>query len=308
MNKKWIAKACELYKQGKKYYQIGNELGIDRKAVSRELRALSYKSDERYVRNVNPNKLRKYDYSYAENIFEKIDTEEKAYWLGFLYADGYVSNTNISVSLSLAEEGIEHVKKFRSFFKMENKKLSKKKKVNDGKIYYSYEFSVCSSKIKSDLTRLGCGNCKTFMITFPSDDIVPEEFKKDFVRGYIDGDGCITKSQTSCVTLDIVGTESFLDGYQKWTGLKYNKLHALQNTTILHSMYSGFAAIIILDRIYKNATIYLDRKYSTYLALRRLRMSSVKRPKSIIAELSVEGDLTPNTTLKTLLKEAAMIR
>ena len=30
------------------------------------------------------------EYNYNEKYFEEINTERKAYWLGFLYADGYI--------------------------------------------------------------------------------------------------------------------------------------------------------------------------------------------------------------------------
>lgn len=69
-------------------------------------------------------------------------------------------------------------------------------------------------------------------------------------------------------------------------------------------MYSGFAAILILDRLYHNATIFLKRKYLKYQKLRRLRLMTMRRPKSIIAELSGKGLLSPNPTLKALLEEA----
>lgn len=305
MKNEWLNKAKEMYENGKKFYQIANELGVNRKTVSIKLKELGYKADERYVRKINPEKLRKYDYSYAENIFEVIDTEEKAYWLGFLYADGYVSYRNNTVSLALAEEDIEHLNKFRHFFRLDNKPFTRKTKKVNNKKYIGYEFSICNEKIKSDLCKLGCCPQKTFNITFPSDNIVPSNLKKDFIRGYIDGDGCITTSQSSYITLDIVGTDSFLDGYQKWTRLKYNKLHHFKDTDVKHSMYSGFAAIYILDILYENATIFLERKHNKYLELRRLRMSSVKRPKSIIAELSVKSNSKLNATLKALLIEAA---
>src|SRR5579863_1325734 len=53
----------------------------------------------------------KQKYPINENIFDEINTEEKAYWLGFLYADGNVSKTN-RTRLSLAEEDREIVDKF----------------------------------------------------------------------------------------------------------------------------------------------------------------------------------------------------
>lgn len=48
----------------------------------------------------------------AKNIltyFENIDTEEKAYWLGFLYADGYVNANEDKIELCLAEKDFHHL-------------------------------------------------------------------------------------------------------------------------------------------------------------------------------------------------------
>lgn len=304
----WIDQAEKMYQEGKKFYQIANELHVNRKIVSYRLKQLGYKADPKYVRNVDPKKLRKYNYDYAESLFEKVDTEEKAYWLGFLYADGDVSDRTNTVSLALAEKDLKHVERFRSFFHLEDKKITTKYRNLNGKRFKSYEFSVNSAKIKQQLCALGCVPNKTFQITFPSDDIVPPNLKHHFVRGYFDGDGHVGTATTSILSIEILGTESFLDGYQKWTGLRYNKLHDFKTTKIKHSMYGGFAAIAILDTLYKDATIYLESKHTNYLELRRLRMMSVKRPKSIIAEYSGKGDISPNPRLKALLDEAAQMQ
>lgn len=42
-----------------------------------------------------------------------------------------------------------------------------------------------------DISTLGAIKNKSLTLTFPSDDIVPKKFKRDFIRGYFDGDGCI---------------------------------------------------------------------------------------------------------------------
>lgn len=60
----------------------------------------------------------------AKNIlhnFEIIDTEEKAYWLGFLYADGSVSSSEDKIELGLAEQDMHHIEKFRDFIGINNK-------------------------------------------------------------------------------------------------------------------------------------------------------------------------------------------
>jgi len=47
-----------------------------------------------------------------ENFFENIDTKEKAYWLGFLYADGYVSQSNNRLTLDLSKKDYQQLEKF----------------------------------------------------------------------------------------------------------------------------------------------------------------------------------------------------
>lgn len=44
-----------------------------------------------------------------------IDSEEKAYWLGFLYADGYLTARNHMVGLSISIKDIEHLRKYNRF-------------------------------------------------------------------------------------------------------------------------------------------------------------------------------------------------
>lgn len=49
-------------------------------------------------------KLRKY--SLNESYFEKIDSEEKAYFLGFLFSDGSVSKYSLNLSLAEVDKEI----------------------------------------------------------------------------------------------------------------------------------------------------------------------------------------------------------
>ena len=50
-------------------------------------------------------------YNFDENFFDKIDTEEKAYWLGFIYADGAIFKRTLSIRLSTKD--IHHLEKFK---------------------------------------------------------------------------------------------------------------------------------------------------------------------------------------------------
>ena len=50
---------------------------------------------------------RRYNCNY--DYFKEIDTEDKSYWLGFLYADGSVRKNTNTVELSLKGSDIEHL-------------------------------------------------------------------------------------------------------------------------------------------------------------------------------------------------------
>lgn len=283
----WIEQAIILYKQGMPYYKIAQQLNIGRKTVSRYLRELGFKSNEKYVRNINVNKLRKFDYSIADNIFENIDTEEKAYWLGFLYADGYIDNSKNVISLSLKESDKSHVEKFRHFCGLDEKKLHTKTKTTNNGISVNYEFSFSSKKTVEDLFKCGCFNKKTFKISFPSYDIISKELIYHFIRGYIDGDGSITHGGcgSSAITLEVLGTEKFLTTYNKVLGFENKKLYSFNHTSIKRSIISGPYAIYVLDKIYNNAHIFLQRKYDKYLELRRLALASPRTARLLAGKI-----------------------
>lgn len=266
----WVKIAENFYNQGMSYKDIALQVNKNRKTVSSYLRKLGYKSNPKYVRIVDPKKLQKYDYSYAETLFETIDTEEKAYWLGFLYADGYIDDSKNVIELALKEEDYIHLEKFRNFWHMNNKPIIKKIKNIYDKKYIGYRFFISNKKIKNDLIKLGCGPSKTFILKYPNKNQVPIELQHHFIRGYFDGDGCITGHRTSKISLEILGTEDFLNGYIRWTNISRNKLYSFNHSNIKRIIYSGKNAIKILDRIYDNAHIFLDRKFEKYLYFRRL--------------------------------------
>ena len=99
----------------------------------------------------------------AKNVltnFEKIDTEEKAYWLGFLYADGSVGSKEDKIELGLAEKDLKHIEKFKTFMNINNK-ISYREKTK------SYRMSFRSAQCKQDLINKGCVPKKIIDFKFP---------------------------------------------------------------------------------------------------------------------------------------------
>lgn len=137
-------------------------------------------------------------YTYNEDYFKKIDTAEKAYWLGFLYADGCITRfyrgdklKSMSLELTLKDEDCEHLVKFKSALEsnvpIQHRVIAKK--------YKADRMVINSTKMCRDLIKLGCTPTKSLTLEFPNKDIVPLEFESDFIRGYFDGDGGISYSE-----------------------------------------------------------------------------------------------------------------
>ena len=130
--------------------------------------------------------------TYNDDFFEKIDTPLKAYWLGFMYTDGWVT-TNNRWGLSLSSKDIDHMQRFLDDMEA-NCKIKVRKRKGKLKKYPDKEYEECSfminnSKMHNDLVRCGVVRNKTQVLTFPSLDILPKHLRSHFIRGLYDGDG-----------------------------------------------------------------------------------------------------------------------
>lgn len=138
-----------------------------------------------------------------ENYFENIDTNEKAYWLGFLYADGYIGNINEKLQICLSIKDELHLDKFINCIEDE---LSKKRYYGpyktSGKQVHWY---TRNKKIINDLINLGCTNKKSHNIRFPK--LNSQDLNCAFLLGYFDGDGTTGKRHSDITC----GSKQFLE-------------------------------------------------------------------------------------------------
>ena len=107
------------YEQGISLSKLAKEYHTSIQTLSRKLKA-------RGIEIINHQNETKFN----EHIFDVIDTEEKAYWLGFIFADGYISSRDNGFELSLKGSDIEHLHKFNKFMEhnKDNVKLGEVKK------------------------------------------------------------------------------------------------------------------------------------------------------------------------------------
>lgn len=131
-------------------------------------------------------------YTLDETIFNNIDNEEKAYWLGFILADDSIQirkSGQAILKLTLAIKDKNHIQKFLNFIKsnMPIKEYLVGNGANSNKSK-SCEVTITSKQIVKDLEKLGIGQRKSHIVQIPT---VKEEFTRHLIRGIWDGDGSV---------------------------------------------------------------------------------------------------------------------
>jgi intein/homing endonuclease len=194
---------------------------------------------------------------------DNINTEEKAYWLGFFYADAYNKEKTGQIIIELQERDKDHLYKCAKFFGKPREPFKQLK--NKGK-YIAYRLELNGRILSNSLKNRGCHGTKSFSITFP--DWLRKKLIPHFIRGYFDGDGCLYIHQNQMM-VEIVSTKemnktirSILQKYRINSQLRTRKKYS-GNTTILE--FGGSRQVKrFCDWIYKEATIYLDRKHDLF--------------------------------------------
>ena len=242
-------------------------------------------------RNIEDNIVLKQEYQVNKNIFKTIDSEEKAYWLGFLYADGY--NSGSYIQLTIAKQDFNHLKKFRNF-------LSSTHPIRYRHQDNTVNITVSDFDISTDLSILGCVKGKTYCCDFPGIKSLKRIYLRDFIRGFFDGDGTIKKM----IIQDITSANSIKRKVDKVSFTIKSKTFSEKLAHYIGSMCKVKPSIYyyepldryevyiegqinirtFLDCIYKEANVFLDRKYEQYL--RYILPSDLEIDQIISAELS----------------------
>jgi hypothetical protein len=188
-----------------------------------------------------------------ERYFQDIDTEEKAYWLGFLTADGCVTRGKKSgdsprISLHLAEQDYGHLMKLKKALQ-----ASQMISVNER----SCSLTIYSSDMAADLARHGIRPNKTFS-TKPAQIAI--DFVRHYWRGVIDGDGDFAKSGDS---LKLVGDYDIVLAFQEFVLAYCPQVTAniRKRENIFTLSIRRQATRCMLQAMYGDATVSLDRKY-----------------------------------------------
>lgn len=209
--------------------------------------------------------------------FFKIWNPTMAYWLGFMFADGCIAFRNKQLTsgqmkLELKCTDALHVQKFQSALRSGYKigyQIAKKSR------FCSVRHQILNIDIVHDLNNLGCVPRKSLCLQWLN--YLPTQFENHFIRGYFDGDGCISYEQRGhAIHLSFAGTYSFLSAIRDKLSLYLEHKH---NQTISDAgntgrlQYCGTAKCVsICDWMYDNsdASTRLDRKYALYEQFKKI--------------------------------------
>lgn len=257
---------------------------VYREIPIREIAEILGRTPDSVQNHANKMGMKKSPYSCNYRFFEEIDTEEKAYWLGFLSADGWVNKneeTNSgTIGIELQYGDIDHLKKF-------NKSLSGNYQITDRwrkntfpngntKTTHNCVIRIYSIYMYNDLHNLGFDGNKTYTFEMPK---IPDDLIRHYMRGYFDGDGCFAISYNKSGKVNSYSC-SYLGASQKIIEKFENIIHDLgiESTRMDTYQRDGYARmwrvwindgdnqgrLKFLNYLYEDATIYLDRKYEKY--------------------------------------------
>lgn len=248
MNKEQI---INLYNDGLSAYEI---LAMtDYKSVNSIYNILRKHTDVRSkAGNKNPN--------LKHNYFEKIDSEAKAYFLGFIMADGSITIRKDSQPC-LAIEIKEYDSYLLDLFK---KELSTDNIIEDTR-KGCRRIRIHSKHIANDLSKYNIIPNKSHANN-PA-IILDEPYMAHYIRGLMDGDGWVYEREYS-LTMGICGTYKLMESIRDYLVDKLSlpcvQINNYENRIPFFTHQSVEAIDKLYHYLYDNATIYLTRKKSVF--------------------------------------------
>lgn len=212
----------------------------------------------------------KRQYQIQSNFFSEIDSPNKAYVLGMLYADGHMYKRRAQVRLKITD--LDLLSDIRNVLGYSGPLINSNKASSHHKDIQS--LIICNTQLYNDLLKWGCGYDKTYRCYMPK---IEERFFGDFFAGFFDGDGCINYSKdfkcgrvTFCSNLVFLGQIQAaltlfnvsssvrpIAGCDRRIGLLVIK--ARESVVNFYNLiYGGFSRGLYLKRKYTKYTTYIN--------------------------------------------------
>ena len=270
-----IGRIIILYQRGESIKQICNKLLLSESFTSKTL-------DRRNIKKRTSSE-RTQIYNRNSHYFDDIDTPNKAYILGILYADGCNTVMHKAIHLSLQEEDKSVLDRIKDEIKYEGPLRFNNIQSKNSQHKNTWSLVINDEYMSQVLCEKGVVPAKSLILTFPT--CIPNRLLRHFVRGYFDGDGCVwfdekrLKCQTqTCGTRDVC--ENILN-LMEIIGCKCFISHPKQckDNTVLVRTAANKASFKFLEWMYgdlRKEDIRMDRKYQTYLKFKEWYINNIK--------------------------------
>lgn len=159
---------------------------------------------------------------YNRHIFDNIDSAEKAYWLGFIIADGYLNDDKNMLRIKLGNKDKSHLEKFINFLNGDLSML--KSEIHNITGNTQWYVSTYSPQIHDALKNLKVEQAKSGKEHIPP---INPQYYRDFIRGLWDGDGFIRESLSGIGLVGSYECLSFVQQiFEKKLGIKPLKIYS----------------------------------------------------------------------------------
>lgn len=211
-------------------------------------------------------------YKVNEDFFKCINTEEKAYILGFLCADGHIEKDRLTITVSIKDKDILEKIRYAMHSSHPIKEVQRTnpyKKTNRETLTL-VELMIGSVELVKPLFNMGLTTNKTYTLNGDILKYIPKYLMRDFLRGYFDGDGNVffgrRYNSGYKYNVNICGNEDFL--------LKSFQTYFPSNNKLYKDLYSKQCYVWKISQrdkvknfmyyLYYNSSISLQRKYNEF--------------------------------------------
>ncbi len=210
-------------------------------------------------------------YLCNETFFKEIDSEKKAYWLGFIFAEGWLSESvdkrtgcvGIRFGMEIGRKDITHLERFKADVESTAPIIERVRNGKTKLVELCY-LRIGGPRFCTHFLKYFSPGKKSDKLIFPE---MPRELHPHFVRGYFDGDGCIVKNGVLSFTSNSLPFLKQLNalflteipGY-----IPVSKFHKYKKKKTWKYVHGKCKARCVYDYMYGESTLKLDRKYQIY--------------------------------------------
>lgn len=211
-------------------------------------------------------------YKVDENFFKCVNTEEKAYILGFICADGHIEKDRLNITVSIKDRDILEKIRYAMHSNHPIKEVQRTNPYNktNRENLILLELMIGSVELVKPLFNMGLTTNKTYTLNGDILKYIPKYLIRNFLRGYFDGDGNVffgrRYSSGYKYNVNICGNEDFL--------LKSFQVYFPSNNKLYKDLYSRQCYVWKISQkdkvrdfmyyLYYNSSIFLQRKYNEF--------------------------------------------